>query len=202
MLLEKVRAIKPDLILATGDLSEDGSRISYETLREYFASLDTPVLALPGNHDNVEVLAEVLPGSPTDTIGVSKHGPWYIVRLNSCLPGRPEGRLSGKTILVLAAFLQNHRQAPVLIALHHQPVLTGSPWIDKYRLLEPEALLTLIDQYTNIKAVVWGHVHMAYTADRNGTAMLGGPSSAINGLPGAQKIHCGNDGPAVQGAGP
>jgi Icc protein len=51
-LLMKVRAMKPDLLLATGDLSEDGSRASYRALQEYFRPLGVPVLALPGNHDN------------------------------------------------------------------------------------------------------------------------------------------------------
>ena len=188
MLLKKVSAIKPDLILASGDLSEDGSRISYETLRKYFAPLVIPVLALPGNHDDADLLAEVFPGSPVDTIAVSKHGPWQIVRLNSCLPGKPEGRLSEKTLLDLKAFLQGQGQDPVLIALHHQPILTGSPWIDKYRLFEPEAFLQMIDEYPDVKALVWGHVHQVFESDRKGTAMLGSPSSAINGLPGAQKF--------------
>jgi Icc protein len=197
-LLEKLRLIKPDLILASGDLSEDGSRISYEMLREYLAPLHTPVLALPGNHDDAGLLAEVFPGSPVDTIAVSKHGPWYMVRLNSALPGKPEGHLGEKTLSDLEAFLQGHAQYPVLVALHHQPVLTDSPWIDRYRLLEPDRLLSLIDQYTNIKAVAWGHVHMVYANDRNGTAMLGSPSSAINARSGVQKFTADTLGPACR----
>ena len=197
-LLKKVRAKKPDLILASGDLSEDGSRISYDRLQSYFASLDTPVLALPGNHDNAELLAEVFPGSPVDTIAISKHGPWYIVRLNSCLPGKPEGRLSEKALLELEKFLQDSVQFHVLIALHHQPILMNSPWIDKYRLLEPEAFLALVDQNPNVKVLTWGHVHQVFTGERNGTAMLGNPSSAINGLPGAQKFTADILGPACR----
>ena len=188
LLLKKVKVISPDLVLATGDLSEDGSRVSYESLRTYFGVLGVPVLALPGNHDDVDLLTEFFPGSPSDTIQVSTHGQWQIVRLNSCLPGKPEGQLSETTLLALECYLQCNSQHPVLIALHHQPVLMDSPWIDKYPLLEPEALLTLIDQHPNVKAVVWGHVHQVYTADRSGTAMLGGPSSAINGLRDAQKF--------------
>ena len=57
-LLQKVKDIKPDLLLASGDLSEDGSRQSYEALRQFLEPLDVPVLALPGNHDDSELLAE------------------------------------------------------------------------------------------------------------------------------------------------
>jgi Icc protein len=106
--------------------------------------------------------------------------------------------LSKKTLLDLEGFLAFHSRGPIVIALHHQPVAINSPWIDKYPLLEPDAFLKLVDQHPNVKAVVWGHVHQQYEADRNGTAMLGGPSSAINGLKTAQKFTPDPSGPACR----
>jgi len=197
-LLRKVKTLKPDLILATGDLSEDGSRVSYDVLQKLFRSVGVPVLVLPGNHDDAELLAEVYPDSPVDTIKVTGHGRWQIIRLNSCLPGKPEGRLSAKTLTELEKHIAQNTQNPLLIALHHQPVSIASPWIDKYRLFEAEAFLQLIDQHPNVKVVVWGHVHQAFETDRKGTAMLGGPSSAINALPGAQKFTPDGSGPACR----
>ena len=197
-LLQKVRLLNPDLLLASGDLSEDGSRASYQALQEYFKSLGIPVLALPGNHDDANLLAEAFPGSPTNRISVSEHGSWQIIRLNSCLPGRPKGHLDEEVLRELESFLENHKHRPKLIALHHQPVTVGSPWIDKYRLFDPEAFLQLVDQCPDVKAVVWGHVHQVFETDRNGTAMLGSPSSAINSLPGAQKFTIDPAGPACR----
>lgn len=188
VLLEKVKAIKPGLLLLTGDLSEDGSRESYRYLQSSFKSLGIAVLALPGNHDDAGLLEETFPGSPVDTISVSEHGAWQIIRLNSCQPGKPEGRLGARTLADLKDFLENSENRPLLIALHHQPIAIGSPWIDKYPLLYPQLLLQMIDQCPNVKALVWGHIHQAFAGDRNGVAMLGGPSSAINALPGAQKF--------------
>lgn len=197
-LLKKVIAIQPDLLLATGDLSEDGSRVSYKVLKTLFKPLGVPVLALPGNHDDANLLAETFPGSPVDTIAVSNHGPWRIIRLNSCLPGKPEGRFSEKLLLELEDFLLRHEKHPLLISLHHQPIEIGSPWIDKYRLIDSEALLQLVDHYPNIKAVTWGHIHQAFETNRNGTAMLGSPSSAINALAGAQRFTPDTTGPACR----
>ena len=197
-LMQEVKAIRPDLILASGDLSEDGSRVSYKVLHKHLSLPGIPVLALPGNHDDVDLLAGAFPGSPVDTIAVSEHGPWQIIRLNSCLPGKPEGRLSEKTLAELEFLLAHHEQRPRLIAVHHHPIFVGNPWIDKYPLLDPEALLQLIDDHPDIKAVIWGHVHDAFATDRNGTAMLGGPSSAINSLPGVQKFTEDPAGPACR----
>ena len=180
-LILKVKALTPELLLATGDLSEDGSEVSYQALQEIFRQLGVPVLALPGNHDNPELLAEAFPGSPVNTMVASSHGAWKVIRLNSCLPGKPEGRLSEMTVLALEKFLRHYADSPTIIALHHQPIEIGSPWIDKYRLFDSRNFLRLVDQNPSIRAVTWGHVHQVFETTRNGTHMLGCPSSAING---------------------
>jgi len=179
---------KPDFILATGDLSEDGSPDSYQWLQTYLGDFNVPVLALPGNHDDPVALAEVYPGSPVDNVSVSEHGEWQLIRLNSKLPGTPAGRIKESSLDELQQVLTHNPRQPRLIALHHQPVQVGSPWIDKSRLQEPEKFLQLIDQCEGAKAVVWGHVHQAYEEDRNGVAFMAGPSTAKNCVPGAQKF--------------
>jgi len=196
-LLRKVKAIQPDLLLASGDLSEDGSRESYRQLKKYLNTLGVPVLALPGNHDEAGRLAEVFPGSPVDTISVTEHGGWQIIRLNSCLPGKPEGLLSEQALMDLKCLLEQGKQ-PRLIAVHHQPIPVNSPWIDKYPLLNAEALLELIDTNLTVKTVVWGHVHQVFQSKRNGVTMLGSPSSAINGLATAQRFTPDSAGPACR----
>jgi len=197
-LLKKVETLEPDLVLASGDLSEDGSRASYEALQQMLKPLDVPVLALPGNHDDADLLAKMFPGSPVDKISVSEHGPWQVIRLNTCLPGKPEGRLGEKVLTELENQLLSNARQPRFIALHHQPVTVGSPWIDKYRLFDPEDFLYLLDQYPAVKVVAWGHVHQVFEINRNDTALLGSPSSAINSLPGAQKFTADPAGPACR----
>lgn len=197
-LLHKVSDWKPDLLLATGDLSEDASSASYSAIQQFFNPLGVPVLALPGNHDDATLLAETFPGSPVDTVQVTEHGNWQIIRLNSCLPGKPHGRISDTRLAELEKVLIRAAGRPRLLAVHHQPLEVGSPWIDKYRLFEPEAFLQLIDQYADVKTVVWGHIHQLFEAHRKGTAMLGSPSSAINCLPGAQKFLPDPSGPACR----
>jgi Icc protein len=197
-LLLKVGRMNPDLLLATGDLSEDGSPASYRALKRFFSPFGIPVLALPGNHDDAERLAETFPGSPVDRVEVSQHGSWQIIRLNSCLPGKPEGCFREPMLVELEKILACDKQCSRLIAFHHQPVFMACPWIDRFPLLEPEKFLHLIDRYPQVKAVVWGHVHQVYETDRNGTKMLGGPSTAINCLPGARKFTADPIGPAAR----
>jgi Icc protein len=197
-LMERVRNFEPDLLLASGDLSEDGSAASYQGVKACLDLPLVPVLALPGNHDDPVLLAEYFPGSPVDSISVTDHSGWRLVRLNSCLPGRPEGRVSDAALEDLENFLDGPDQRPVIIALHHQPVFIGSPWIDKYSLINPERMLALIKRHESVRAVTWGHIHQVFDADRDGTRMLGCPSSAINGQRDAQRFSADTLGPAAR----
>jgi 3',5'-cyclic-AMP phosphodiesterase len=46
----------PDLILLTGDLSNDESERSYDRLLELLDPLKSPICFIPGNHDSSETL--------------------------------------------------------------------------------------------------------------------------------------------------
>lgn len=196
--MQKVAKFSPHLLLASGDLSEDASPESYAALKTFFDQINVPVLALPGNHDDAGRLAQLFPGSPEASVSVSEHGDWQIVRMNSCIEKRPEGRLSAASQEQLAEILANDPQRPRLVVLHHQPMLVGSPWIDKYRLQEPQAFLDLIATAPGIKAVLWGHVHRVFEASWQGIDMLACPSSAINSLAGVDKFTADPQGPAFR----
>ena len=196
--LDQVATIKPDVLLTTGDLSEDGSVESYEILAGMLKQPGVPVLALPGNHDDPALLARYFPGSPVSGVSVKKHGEWQIIRLNSCVPGQVHGRVDPATLDHLKEILGRDQGRPRLVALHHQPLPVGSPWIDKYRLMNAEPFLDLIEGNTNIKTVVWGHIHQPFEAELNGTLMLGGPSSVANSLPGAASFTLDENSPAYR----
>lgn len=58
------KAIKPDLLLLTGDLSQDESMRSYLKLRELVEGFLIPVYWIPGNHDNPEIMSAAFSNSP------------------------------------------------------------------------------------------------------------------------------------------
>ena len=51
--IELVRVQQPriDLMLATGDLSQDGTLVSYQQFRDMTRQIDAPARWIPGNHD-------------------------------------------------------------------------------------------------------------------------------------------------------
>lgn len=197
-LVQKVVTYAPDLLLATGDLSEDASPASYKAFRQYLDPLGIPLLTLPGNHDDAVLLARLFPGSPVKSAELTSHGEWQIIRLNSCLEGEPGGRMTELALEHLDNMLQCEPDHPKLVALHHQPTLIGSPWIDKYPLSEPEDFLEVLGRAPSVKVVLWGHIHQVYESRKDGVAMLGSPSSAINGICDRHKFTPGSLGPAFR----
>ena len=77
----------PDLILASGDLAHDGSRVAYENLARSFSGFGAPVHCLPGNHDDPDTLKSVLNTGQMSTQGELRLGDWQFVLLDSVVPG-------------------------------------------------------------------------------------------------------------------
>src|SRR5690606_39780085 len=74
-----------DLLLATGDLSQDGSAASYRTFLRMAARIPAPLRAFPGNHDLHDPLRGIAGDSPL-LEPVVDCGAWRIVLLDTAVP--------------------------------------------------------------------------------------------------------------------
>jgi Icc protein len=76
-------------------------------------------------------------------------------------------------------------------------VLVGSPWIDKYPLLEAGRLWERLAGKP-IEAVAFGHVHQIFEGEHAGVACLSAPSTAANGVGDAARFTPSQQGPAAR----
>ena len=93
-ILHLARRWKPALVLLTGDVSEDGSEESYERTSGLLAQTGLPVLALPGNHDDVEAMSRHFRLGPWHGPHVMEVENWRLVLLDSTEPDRVSGCFS------------------------------------------------------------------------------------------------------------
>ena len=175
-----------DLVLATGDIADNGSEEAYLRARDYFSRLAAPVLWLPGNHDRAEVMAGVL-GQRGELQRTAETGHWQVLMLNSQIPGAVGGRLGAAELQALRSCLEDaaRRSQHVLVCLHHQPVAMGSAWIDRQMLADSEDFLALLGQFDCVRGVLWGHVHQQLDRDYNGWQLMATPSSCVQFAPGS-----------------
>lgn len=174
---------RADAVLATGDLSQDGSSSSYRRFSRIMARLRMPVYTLPGNHDKPAVLRKVYRSGRVRAPRVVRIGNWRFLLLDSTISGRNEGRLSAREIKFLENFLHQNRDNPVLMGIHHHPIPVGSRWMDKMVLQNARAFLRVIHSYKNVKAVAFGHVHQAFDRQIRGVRFLGVPASSLQFKP-------------------
>jgi len=176
--LDLVRANghRPDLLLATGDLSHDGSPAAYRRLRELLEQTDWPVRCLPGNHDDPQALRDAL-GQWTQP--VTDIGGWRIVLLDSTVPGSDAGHIDEAQfdILERAAALAGDRH--VLVALHHNPLQMDSAWQDTMMVDNAQALFRRLAELPRTRVLLWGHVHQAFDRRRHHMRMLATPSTCF-----------------------
>lgn len=187
----------PDLVMVTGDLAEDGSMKAYEYLSEMLGFITAPLITVPGNHDNFKRQKSVFPQTPIDRPLLVELGNWQIIALNSAVKNQISGTLSQTMLDGLDQLLQEPLK-PKLVALHHQPVATGSGWIDRYALCEPQKMWDRFEGRSDIRAVAWGHIHHELTARRGSVRLMGTPSTAANSLSHQEKFSFDPAGPACR----
>ncbi len=197
-LLPAIGNWNPDLVLLTGDVSEDASPSSYGRVAAMLGTISAPVLALPGNHDTPDLMKLHFPLGPWHGPFTQAAGPWLLVLLDSTVKGRISGSFSQPELDRLGQCLQDSAAEFVLVALHHQPVPVNAPWIDRYGLESPAPFFETLDRDGRVRCIAWGHVHHDFQANRNGAILLGAPSAVANSQPGTERFSLDPAGPACR----
>ena len=173
---------RPDLLLVTGDLAEAGGEESYRMCADMFARCGFPVHVCPGNHDDRETLSCAFPAfalvdgfmqSCIDLPGLR------VILLDTLEPGRQGGAFCGARAAWLAARLAEAPAVPTIIALHHPPLPLGIAWMDP-GAHEPwaERLRGALAGHDQVRAILCGHVHHAFTTRFAGVPLAVCPSVA------------------------
>ncbi|HHJ1296095.1 3',5'-cyclic-AMP phosphodiesterase [Pseudomonas sp. P1B16] len=167
-----------DLLLCTGDLSQDASVASYEAFRELTAGFGVATRWLPGNHDEARVMADIAQG--TDLVqAVTDIGGWRIVMLDSAVAGATHGLLEEAQLSLLEGALKTAGERHCLVCFHHQPVDIGCAWIAPIGLRNAQALFGIVERYPQVRGLLWGHVHQPWDEMREGLRLLATPSTCI-----------------------
>ncbi len=175
---------RPDVVVATGDLVDQGAPEEYERLRRLLAPLPMPVFLIPGNHDARGPLREVfadhayLPRDGEFLQYVVDDYPVRLVALDTLVPGRVGGELGPTRLGWLARRLDEAPQRPTVIAMHHPPICTGIPRMDAIGLADGDALGALLERHRQVEAVLCGHLHQPIHTRWRGTVVTTAPSPA------------------------
>ncbi len=172
---------QPDILLATGDLVDEGSAEEYGRLRDLLSPLRMPLFLLPGNHDERRALCAAFPDTPLWNGFVQytvEDWPVRIVVVDTVIPGKTGGDLCAERLNWLGARLDEQPDRPTIVALHHPPLRTGLALMDPLGLADAEPLAAVLRRHEQVERLVCGHVHRAIQARFAGTIMSVCPSTA------------------------
>lgn len=184
--IELVLAEQPqvDLVVASGDVSQDGSVESYEAFRRLSAQIEAPKRWFPGNHDESQEMLQA--AQQSDLLDpVIDTGNWRVTLLDSSVPGSVPGYLSDQQLQLLVQSLSEAPERHHLVCLHHNPVPIGCEWMNPIGLRNPDALFAVLERFPQVRAVLWGHVHQEYDQMRDTVRLLASPSTCIQFAPGS-----------------
>lgn len=178
---------QPDLVLATGDISQDASVESYQRFATTVSRLATPCYWIPGNHDRADLMRD-LTDHRSLSVGEVQRGSWLIIMLDSTQPGEVSGHLSAAELGRLEQALQQAQQAGsptshVLVCLHHNPLPGQADWMHDIGLNNPDELIALLSRYSSVRAVVHGHIHQQLDEQAHGLRFICTPSTCVQFKP-------------------
>lgn len=174
-----------DLILATGDISQDGSVESYQRFLDFVSSLNAPCYFLQGNHDYTAPMLKVFGERYVSPCKVAKKesGAWNIVMLNSSVEDQVNGHFGKSQLEYLASQLSANKGAPTLICFHHHPMSINCRWLDQQTIDNADDFFKIIDQYENVKFCIYGHIHQEREVQRKGVSYIATPSTCAQFAP-------------------
>ena len=195
----------PDLIVLSGDLSQDDSVQAYNHILNVTSHLPQPIAWMPGNHDRPKLMTQFFASS---RLSNDKHfllGNWQIILLDTHWPDHIGGKLSAEQLYFLDNILNRYDQH-TLIFLHHHVLPLQTAWLDQHRLHNNAEFLAIINKHTSVRGVVCGHVNQDTIIEHQGIPFISTPSTCIqfkplspdfaldNQMPGYRYLHLKSDG--------
>jgi 3',5'-cyclic-AMP phosphodiesterase len=157
---------RPDAVVHTGDLVQNGLLQEYEYLREILAPLEAPLYVIPGNRDKREALRTVfadhayLPENGEFLHYTVENYPLRLVALDSIAAGERKGVYCERRQAWLLDVLGRAPDKPTVLLIHHPPFDIGDHYIGGFRRPgEAEDLAKVITQHPQVLRVLCGHVH-------------------------------------------
>ena len=164
----------PDIVLITGDITNDGHLEEAHRAATILNRLKVPYYIVPGNHDDREVLMSVFGDkacskTPDGFIQYEIDG--YGLRLlamDSTTPNAAGGEICPMRLAWLKEHLSKPDKCPVVIFMHHPPTKFSVPETDIDGFVGADAFGDLLEKHGRIERILCGHIHLpAFTSWRH-----------------------------------
>jgi Icc protein len=166
-----------DCVIFGGDLTQDHTQESYLLFAQLVeqSALNCPVFWLPGNHDDLSLLAQLSNGQISSAKRLSAVD-FDILLLNS-KGATPAGWVTQLHLDDISAYLAlSQRQS--IVFCHHNP-LPINGYLDKHMLENGPQLLNVLNNSNQVNWLFHGHVHHDYNFHFRDIHVVSTPASSV-----------------------
>ncbi|WP_175985464.1 metallophosphoesterase [Microbacterium tenebrionis] len=200
-----------DLVVVSGDVSEDGTEESYRRVRAqlepWAQARGARLVFAMGNHDGREGFRAVLGGGQPDAdervpsgdasdrpvASVAAHEGWRVVVLDSSIPGFGYGDLEPEQKQFLRETLAEPAHHGTIVVVHHPPVAAQTDLLQALALDDADGRdLIEIVRDTDVRVILSGHYHLPVTEVVSGVP--------VTVAPGVTNVSCAFGDPAEEAA--
>jgi len=156
--IKEINELSPDIVLVTGDLTENGLISEFKTAAKEIKKLKTEkILYVSGNHDyrstGYLLFKEFFPFSQVTEIDDA-----VILILSSSRPDRDDGEVGHRQNLWLENTLEKYKDKAKIVAIHHHIIPVPDTGADQITIVDAgDVLRSLIK--SNVNLVLCGHRH-------------------------------------------
>lgn len=172
-----------DAIIITGDISNDGSKWTYEYLDNALAEIGVPTYCIPGNHDSLSMFYQIYKPHHYSTCKRVIMNDWKFLFLNSVMQDKNDlnsnmsrGYITREELDFIDKELDD--EMPTCLCLHHPPLEPGG-WLNRKLLDNRNEFNNLIAEHSNARCILYGHIHYCTQRKISQTMYISASSTAF-----------------------
>ncbi|MGC9443660.1 MAG: metallophosphoesterase family protein [Candidatus Methanospirareceae archaeon] len=170
--IAKLNELEPEILVVTGDLTDEGYPQEFKRAREFIEHIQCDIaLVIPGNHDvrNLGYLGfEAIFGARSK---VERYNSVTLVGLDSAQPDLDEGHVGREKYARLERCLTHHPDDFTVVALHHHVIPVPKTGRERNILTDAGDLLELFSR-CHVDLILCGHRHVPWIWNLNGMVIV------------------------------
>ena len=165
--IEELNSLKPDAVIITGDLTNEGLKEQYEKCKTLISKINVDrIIAISGNHDYRN----------TGYLHFKKYFPYQtinelsddvvLITIGTARPDRDEGEVGHRQTLWLERTMKKYKKRIKILAMHHHLIGIPDTGSDRLTIIDAGDVLraTLA---SDVDLVLCGHKHRPWLWDFN-----------------------------------
>jgi len=157
--VKEVNEINPDVIVITGDLTNEGLMIEYKKCKSLLTKFNTKkIISISGNHDyrntGYLLFKKFFPFKTVNELDDDV----VLVTVGTARPDRNEGEVGYRQNLWLERTMKKYKDKVKIVAMHHHLISIPDTGSDQLTVVDAgDILRTVLD--TQVDVVLCGHKH-------------------------------------------